>query len=644
MTDRRMPPGTPEGEHDATVLPGAAAGRASLSLMDGRYRVERVIGEGAFGRVYLAVDTRLRRNVAIKELLASRNQTDSEAYARYLERFQREARAAGVVQHPNIVAVLELAIDRDENYYLVMEYIDGTDLRELLAQVRTLPVERAVRITLEVARALEMVHEQDIVHRDLKPANIMLTRRGVTKLADFGVAQVAHESQRTRITTGHPGTPLYMSPEQSAGYGYIDGRSDLYSLGLILYEMLTGTPYARQRRPLQEVRPDLSPDLVAIFDRLTAKDADARYADAGEVVAALGSLSSASAALTAIDLPPALPLSGGGSRSADTGSRASTPPAALSSDVTIVDGTLPGGYQSGAPVAANSSQSSADVAPTPVADARKRKRGLFLGAAGAVLAVGVVLAGLVLSARGQPRTPPTAQTSTATATPIAAQVTPVANLILRGQTATSPPTATPVAPTARATPTGGSGTDLSQWATSEVAGLYRRSFDPAVGEYHVILLKDNAVQPILTPETQSIADLSIEVDVRRVAGPDAGGFGVAFRVQPFGPGDKSHAAYIFVIDGQQRYALYQMKGDGTTTFIQAFTPLPAGTMNIGPNAVNHLTAICRGETITLAVNGTTLNTYPAAITAPGSIGVAVESPASVSGIEVAFRNLRVSPA
>ncbi len=262
-----------------------------------------MIGEGSFGRVYLATDPRLRRNVAVKELLSAR-QSDRAVYEHALERFEREARAASIVQHPNIVSVYELAVDNAENYYLVMEYVDGTDLRGLLMQVGTLPPERVIALALDIARALGEIHARDIVHRDLKPANIMLTRRGVAKLTDFGVAQVGSESQRTTVTSGHPGTPMYMSPEQSRSTGYLDGRSDLYSLGLVMYEMLVGTPYVRSRRPLDAVRPDLPPSLVAVVARLSAPNPDDRYPEAGEVIAALEALSSRRSSLEPMPLTP----------------------------------------------------------------------------------------------------------------------------------------------------------------------------------------------------------------------------------------------------------------------------------------------------------------------------------------------------
>jgi serine/threonine protein kinase len=321
--------GSRADDPDKTRVDAAPASQPT-TLLDGKYRVERVIGEGAFGRVFLAQDTRLRRPVAVKELLASRNSTDPDLYERYLDRFGREARAGGAITHPNVVTVYEMGIDAEQNTYLVMEYVDGTNLRDLLSQVGTLPVERVVAIALDIAKGLEAVHEQDIVHRDLKPANIMISRRGGAKVGDFGIAQVGTESQRTQVSVGHPGTPLYMSPEQSTGYGYIDGRSDLYSLGLIIYEMLVGEPYARRRVPLAQAKPETPPALVAIVERLLQKDPDRRFQSASDVVTELSRLSSA----------PQSSLSGGYGFA--SGQPPYQPPSQAGGNVTGAPGAIPG--------------------------------------------------------------------------------------------------------------------------------------------------------------------------------------------------------------------------------------------------------------------------------------------------------------
>lgn len=297
-----QPPGTPDDSADGeTKVVSSDTPAAPDALVGGKYRVQRVIGEGAFGRVYLATDTRLRRPVAIKELLATRNATDPELFQRYLDRFGREARAGGAITHPNVVTVYELEIDNNQNTYLVMEYVDGMNLAALLSQVGSLPIERVIAIALDIARGLEVVHEADVVHRDLKPANIMISRRGGAKVGDFGIAQVGTESQRTQVVVGHPGTPLYMSPEQAGGFGYIDGRSDLYSLGLVIYEMLTGEAYARRRMPLAQARPDTPPALVAIVEKLIQKEPDQRYQSATDLIADLSKLSLAPQRPTATD-------------------------------------------------------------------------------------------------------------------------------------------------------------------------------------------------------------------------------------------------------------------------------------------------------------------------------------------------------
>ncbi|MHB8645164.1 MAG: DUF4231 domain-containing protein [Thermomicrobiales bacterium] len=282
------------GEGETRI--GDGSERALAARIGDRYRVERALGQGAFGRVYLAVDTILGSAVAIKELLAARDGTDADRYREYAERFRREAQAARLSQHPNIVTIYDLLEDDGGNLYLVMEYVDGADLRDLLARDGALPVARALAIAADIAHALEAVHEHGVVHRDVKPANIMLTRRGIAKLTDFGIALLASEATVAAGTATHPGTPMYMSPEQERAHGSLDGRSDLYSLGLVLYEMLVGIPYGGRRRPLAEARPDLPPEVITVVEKLMRPEPEARYQSATEAAGALEGAAGATAA------------------------------------------------------------------------------------------------------------------------------------------------------------------------------------------------------------------------------------------------------------------------------------------------------------------------------------------------------------
>lgn len=201
----------------------------------GRYSIVRVLGRGAMGVVYEGRDPNIGRRVAIKtaraELLGSR-----EDQAELLERFLREARAAGILNHPNIITIYDVG-EEDGTAFIAMEYVEGQSLEEHIASRRRFPLSESVELIAQVAEGLACAHDQGIVHRDIKPANIMLPRNGPPKVADFGIARTKDSSLTQEGVL--IGTPSYMSPEQFMGHG-VDGRSDLFSLGIILYELLTG--------------------------------------------------------------------------------------------------------------------------------------------------------------------------------------------------------------------------------------------------------------------------------------------------------------------------------------------------------------------------------------------------------------------
>jgi serine/threonine-protein kinase len=261
----------------------------------GRYMIIGELGRGAMGIVYKAEDPNLDRIVALKTIIL---EEDSEGRKEYQKRFFLEAKAAGKLNHANIVTAYDFG---EENgvAYLAMELLEGTDLRQRLKQ-GAIAAASAVDIALQVAEGLGFAHERGVVHRDIKPGNIMLLPRGQAKIMDFGLARMRAADHRT--STGMVlGTPKYMSPEQVAG-SPVDQRSDLFSLGIVLYEMLTGarlfagedTPQIMHNVTHAEHEPPtrLNPALPAMLDFVVAralkKDPAVRYQDAYELSADLG--------------------------------------------------------------------------------------------------------------------------------------------------------------------------------------------------------------------------------------------------------------------------------------------------------------------------------------------------------------------
>jgi serine/threonine-protein kinase len=255
------------------------------TLVFGRYRCERVLGEGGMASVYLARDAELERLVALK-LLARQLAGDEE----FRERFLREARLAARLLHPNIVQVFDAGED-DGRPYIVMEYVEGETLAELLARRGKLPAAEAVELALQLCAGLEHAHEHLLVHRDVKPANLLIRGDGVVKIADFGIVHAAESTRLTQIGTVL-GTAAYLSPEQAAGKP-VTAQADLYSLGAVLYEALTGRlPYeleslaelpGLQRRgatPVRELEPAVPPAVEDAVMGCLARNPDYRPASA----------------------------------------------------------------------------------------------------------------------------------------------------------------------------------------------------------------------------------------------------------------------------------------------------------------------------------------------------------------------------
>ncbi|MCX4526876.1 MULTISPECIES: Stk1 family PASTA domain-containing Ser/Thr kinase [unclassified Streptomyces] len=263
--------------------------------LGGRYELSHVLGRGGMAEVYLGHDTRLGRTVAVKTLRADLARDPS-----FQARFRREAQSAASLNHPAIVAVYDTGEDYVDNIsipYIVMEYVDGSTLRELLHSGRKLLPERTLEMTIGILQALEYSHRAGIVHRDIKPANVMLTRTGQVKVMDFGIARAMGDSGMTMTQTAAViGTAQYLSPEQAKGE-QVDARSDLYSAGCLLYELLSVRPpfvgdspvavayqHVREEpQPPSNFDPEITPEMDAIVLKALVKDPDYRYQSADEM-------------------------------------------------------------------------------------------------------------------------------------------------------------------------------------------------------------------------------------------------------------------------------------------------------------------------------------------------------------------------
>ncbi|GAA3730683.1 serine/threonine-protein kinase [Spinactinospora alkalitolerans] len=264
-------------------------------LLGGRYELDGVVGRGGMAEVFRARDLRLDRLVAVKTL-----RSDLARDHTFQARFRREAQSAASLNHPSIIAVYDTGDDVVDGIsipYIIMEYVDGRTLKELLDDDRRLLPERTLEITDGILRALEYSHRNGIVHRDIKPANVMLTRQAEVKVMDFGIARAMNDSQATMTQTSQViGTAQYLSPEQARGER-VDARSDIYSTGCVLYELLTGRPpfigdspvsiaYQHVREnpiPPSDLDPEVPEWIEAIVFRSMAKDREQRYQSAAEM-------------------------------------------------------------------------------------------------------------------------------------------------------------------------------------------------------------------------------------------------------------------------------------------------------------------------------------------------------------------------
>ncbi len=261
----------------------------------GKYRLISLLGSGGMSQVYLAEHILMRRRVAIKVLPRQRVEDSS-----YLERFHREAQAVAALDHRNIVRAYDVDQEKD-THFLVMEYVPGQSLHELVVKSGPVDFVAAAEYMRQAAEGLQHAHRIGMVHRDIKPGNLLLDEKGIVKLLDLGLARFFDDKDENSLTVKHDekvlGTADFLSPEQALNSHTVDGRSDIYSLGCTFYFLLTGHPpfpegtlaqrllahQTRTPRPVQEERPDIPPGLLAILNRMIAKNPDNRFQSARDV-------------------------------------------------------------------------------------------------------------------------------------------------------------------------------------------------------------------------------------------------------------------------------------------------------------------------------------------------------------------------
>jgi tRNA A-37 threonylcarbamoyl transferase component Bud32 len=384
-------------------------------VLSGRYRILRHLARGGMAEVYLAHDELLDRPVAVKVLFPELAQDDS-----FVERFRREAQSAARLNHPNIVSVYDFGEDQDA-LYIVMEYVEGQTLRDVVRAGGPMAPAEAIRIATDVAAGLAVAHAEDIVHRDVKPANVLIAADGTAKVADFGIARAVGAGSDLTMPGSVVGTATYLSPEQAQGVE-VDQRSDVYSLGMVMYEMLTGEAPFRGDNPLaiaykqqhevppppSAINPAVPAQLDSIVGRAMSLDSNQRQRSAGEFRAellAIGQEPGVGSEPTVAFAPPAetqifsAPAAGRAAAGAGVGAAAAAGIAGAAGAAAVRG---PGGGGAGG-VGAGGGGARGGRAPGPTAtppDVYRRRRYIVVGIVAVLLLAAIVLIALLKGGGG----------------------------------------------------------------------------------------------------------------------------------------------------------------------------------------------------------------------------------------------------
>jgi serine/threonine-protein kinase len=441
----------------------------------GRYVVERKLGAGAFGTVFKAKDKILGRMVAIKTIRLEGLAAQGASMDELLQRFTREAQVSAKLKHPGIVTIYDIG-NADGMTYLAMEFIDGKGLERIILDGGPMPVERAASLAAQVAQALDFAHKNGVVHRDIKPANIMIEAGDRVKVTDFGIAKVTESADHLTMTGSLLGTPSYMSPEQARGAA-IDGRSDLFSVGCVLYELLAGKKAFRgesitalifkiiteEPPPIRELAKDVPDEMVRIVQKALAKTADARYQTGDELAADLLQLTRPGSAptLRASETPTvpgqpaaAVPTLVSAPTNVTSPTLAATAPASLPTQMIPPVPAPPKPPAPPAPPTPPPAAARPAARPTPPAPAARKSGGgagllIGIGVVGLFFVAAVLVGGWWLFMRKGPgtETPPV---TLAQATPVPATPQPPASLAAEATPlpptdapSTAPPATTP---------------------------------------------------------------------------------------------------------------------------------------------------------------------------------------------------------